>query len=172
MRKLLLLRHAKSSWEDNDLDDFERPLTKRGTKAAAEVGQYLAASNLKPDLVLCSSAVRTRATMALILPELGSPAPKTATEDALYLALAAAILDRVRKVKSDVQSVMVVGHNPGLHALALELTGTGARDTIAQLATGFPTAALALFSFGFESWTALAPTTGHLERFVVPRERS
>ncbi len=84
MLTLSLLRHAKSSWADPGLNDYERPLAKRGANAAAEIGKYLKRQKLRPDLILCSGAARTRATLELVLAELGSPAPEVRNDDALY----------------------------------------------------------------------------------------
>lgn len=169
MLTLSLLRHAKSSWDDRALDDHERPLAKRGTKAAPEVARYIKAEGLVPDLVLCSTAVRTRATLALLVAELGPPAPAIRFEDALYLAPSDVILSRIRAVETGVRHVMVIGHNPGMHALALELVGDGDRKTVASLATEFPTAALAVFAFDVGRWSEIGAASGRLERFVTPR---
>lgn len=169
MLTLALLRHAKSSWDDPRLDDFDRPLTKRGTRAASEIGAWLSANDLKPDLVLCSSAVRTEATLALVLPELGAPPPAVDVLDALYLCPASDLLDLVKAVKGAPHRVLVIGHNPGLHTLALSLIATGERSEIARLARGFPTAALAVVSFERSRWSELKPATGRLDRLVTPR---
>jgi phosphohistidine phosphatase len=169
MLTLSLLRHAKSSWADPELEDHERPLAKRGTKAAGAMGAFIARQGLRPDLVLCSGSVRTRATLALVLPELGAPPPQVVYDDDLYMAKPAALLARVHKVKNDVRHAMLVGHNPGLHALALELTGKGNRKDVAALATKFPTAALAVLSFKAEKWPEIGPGAGKLELFMTPR---
>ena len=92
MLNLLLLRHAKSSWDEPRLDDFDRPLTKRGTKAAAAIGRHIEQAGLVPSLVLCSTAVRTRATVALALREIDAKAPEIVFDDALYLADAEPLL--------------------------------------------------------------------------------
>jgi phosphohistidine phosphatase len=169
MLTLSLLRHAKSSWGDPGLDDHARPLAERGAKAAPEIGSYLRREELRPDLVLCSGAVRTRATLALVLAALGPPAPEIRYDDALYLASPGTLLDQVRKVDPVHRHVMMIGHNPGLHALALELIGEGARKDIAALATKFPTAALAILEFDAGSWGEIGAGAGRLERFVTPR---
>lgn len=169
MLTLSLLRHAKSAWDDPGLDDFERPLAPRGVKAASAIGEYIARENLQPDLVLCSGAVRTRATLALVLPELKRPLPEVIHDDALYLALPAAILAQIRGIQGKAKKVLVVGHNPAMHALALELVGDGARNDIAALATHFPTAALATIKFQLDRWSALKPAAGTLERFVTSK---
>lgn len=169
MLTLCLLRHAKSSWDDPRQDDFDRPLTKRGTRAASEMGRWLASHDMKPDLVLCSSAVRTQATLALLLRELGAPPPAVEISGALYLAPAGDMLDLVKAVKGTPGRVLVVGHNPGLHTLALSLIATGERSEIARLAMGFPTAALAVITFEISRWSDVRPASGRLDRFVSPR---
>lgn len=169
MLTLSLLRHAKSSWDDVDLDDFERPLSKRGASAAPQMGRAIRDLKLKPDLVLCSAAVRTRATVALVLLELGPPAPEVRYDDGLYLAAPKVILGHIRKVDKGVRNLLVVGHNPGMHALALELAGVAKREDMAELATKFPTAALASMTFDLSSWRDVAAGLGHLVVFMTPR---
>jgi phosphohistidine phosphatase len=169
MLTLLLLRHAKSSWDDPELDDFDRPLAKRGTRAASAIGSFLADTGLKPGLVLCSAAVRTRATLALMLFELDDPPPEVVTSESLYLAGADAVLAELRRAGGETPTVMVVGHNPGLHALALSLSGDGDRKALADLAMKFPTGALAVITFDCASWSEIKPAGGRLERFITPR---
>jgi phosphohistidine phosphatase len=135
MLTLSLLRHAKSSWADPGLDDYERPLAKRGANAAAEIGKYLKRQKLRPDLILCSGAVRTRATLELVLAELCSPAPEVRYDDALYRTSPAIMLSGLRKIDTPYRHVMMIGHNPELHALSLKLIGDGRRKDIATLAT-------------------------------------
>lgn len=168
MLRLLLLRHAKSSWEDGDLDDHERPLAKRGAKDAPLIGRYMAANGLKPDLVLCSDAVRTRATLTLVLSAMDGPAPRILYEESLYLAPPDRIRARLAEIE-DAATVLLVGHNPGLHALALSLVGEGARKDLALLATGFPTSCLAGIEFAASSWRDIAPATGRLVHIVSPK---
>ncbi len=168
MLMLSLLRHAKSSW-DEPLDDFERPLAKRGIKAASDMGAYLAGESLRPDLVLCSGAVRTRATLALVFSALGPPAPEVIHDDALYLAMPSLLLGRVRRIEGRASHTLIIGHNPGLHGLALDLVGEGEGEDITALATKFPTAALAVITFEVARWSAVKPGGGRLARFVTPR---
>lgn len=172
MLTLMLLRHAKSSWDDPTLEDIERPLSKRGAKAAPQMGVFMAREKLKPDLVLCSRAVRTQGTLALVLPELGPPTPDVRFEDELYLASASDLLVRIRRIEHTCKRLMIVGHNPGFHGLALALIADGARREIAAVATKFPTAALAVLSFRTDAWTDIRPASGRLECFVTPRELS
>jgi phosphohistidine phosphatase len=169
MLTLSLLRHAKSSWDDADIDDFERPLSKRGANAAPEMGRAMRELKLKPDLVLCSAAVRTRATVALVLLELGPPAPEVRYDEELYLASPKVMLDHIHKIDDRFGHIMMVGHNPGTHALALELTGVAKSEDMADLATKFPTAGLAIITFKAEHWRDVTSGTGHLVVFMTPR---
>jgi phosphohistidine phosphatase len=170
MLTLALLRHAKSSWDDAALGDHERPLSKRGSKAAPRVGRYLATEGFAPDVVLSSDSVRTRATVALLLPELSSAPREVVYAPELYLASPADLLGRIRTVGDAAKTLLVVGHNPGLHMLALSLVGRGAPSAIAALAQGYPTAALAILRFKGKEWADIAPGRGELMAFVVPRE--
>lgn len=172
MLTLSLLRHAKSSWANLELDDHERPLAKRGAKAIPALAKFIRQEKLRPSLVLCSDAMRTRATLALLLAELGPPTPRVIYDDALYLASPEAIRAEIARVEDGVPHVLVVGHNPGLHALALELVGEGDRKLLAMLAREFPTGALAVFSFDIASWKDVKGASGHLEHFTTPRRLS
>ena len=132
------------------------------------MGAFMAAEDLLPDLVLCSGAVRTRQTLALILPELGND-PKTRCEDELYLASAGSMMARLKSVKAKYNHVLLIGHNPGMHELALGLCGGGDADTRYNLAAKFPTAALAVFSFDNDDWRSIEQGSGHLDLYMVPR---
>jgi phosphohistidine phosphatase len=168
MLTLYLLRHAKSSWEDTSIQDFDRPLAPRGQQAAPRMGAYLAEHGIAPELILCSAAVRARQTLALILPKLPGD-PTVEFEDGLYLAPPTTLLARIRKVRANTGSVMVVGHDPGMHGLAVELSGRGEAADLQRLATKFPTAALAVISFKASQWSQIKPKAGRLERFMTPR---
>ena len=170
MLTLLLLRHAKSSWDDPKLEDHERPLAKRGVKDAPKVGAYIAEYELKPDYILCSDAVRTRATLTLIMPEWSGAPPETEFDEDLYLATPTTLLEAIRSVPSTARTLMVIGHNPGLHAVALELVGAGDRKLIASLAKGFPTASLAVLTFEAEDWAGVKSAGGRLRYFVSPKQ--
>lgn len=169
MRKLLLQRHAKSSWADPELDDHARPLNARGIRDAPRVARAIAAAGLVPDAVLCSDAVRTRATLALMLSAWPDAKPAITFDPALYLGEPAAILEAIGRVPASAATVMVIGHNPGLHALALSLTGAGERRQVAELAARFPTCALAAFEFDREGWQRLQPASGRLIHLVFPK---
>jgi phosphohistidine phosphatase len=165
--RLWLLRHAKSSWDDQDMEDVERPLAPRGARAADRMREYLDAEEIRPELVLCSSALRTRETLARILPGLG-PELTVRIEPSVYSFEADQLLERLREMPDDVASVMLIGHNPAMQELASLLARRG--DRLGELRRGFPTAALAELNLRGGSWRELAPGTGRLTRFIVPRE--
>lgn len=171
MLTLLLLRHAKSSWDYPALADYDRPLAKRGQKAAPRMGAEIAALGLRPDLVLCSPAVRTRETLALVLPALGSPPPEVVYDDAIYMAPPTALLKLLRKLPAGPAApttVMVVGHTPGLEELAELLVGGGDEDAQETMAEKYPTGALAVLTFDAQTWSNVGPGAGMLSRFITP----
>jgi len=128
---------------------------------------FLDAEGIRPELVLCSSALRARETLARILPGLG-PELTVRIEPSVYAFDTDQLLDRLRAVAAEVRSVMLVGHNPAMQALASALATDG--DRLDDLRKGFPTAALAEVDIPAGSWAELAPGSGRLERFIVPRE--
>ena len=166
-RQLLLLRHAKSSWDDPSLADHDRPLGKRGRKAAAAMRVAILSRGLAPDLALVSTARRTRDTFAAL-----EPLPRSSRVmflDALYHASPAAMLELLHEVEMSRLCVLLVGHNPGLMELATLLAG-GDEGVLAQrLASGFPTGALARFAVE-GPWSAFSAGSAKLIDFVVPRE--
>jgi phosphohistidine phosphatase len=168
MLTLSLLRHAKSSWDDGSLEDFERPLAKRGESAAPRMGAFMAEQGLAPQLILCSPAVRARQTLELLLPEL-SGSPTVEYEEAFYLAAPSVLLGRVRKIGPKVHHVMIVGHDPGMQGLATDLAGTGDAEALAALARKFPTAGLAVIRFKAREWAKIGPGKGHLDIFMTPK---
>ena len=179
MRQLLLLRHAKSAWDDKTLPDRDRPLSPRGRRAAAAMRQAIRHLGLAPDMVMLSPARRTRETLAALEP--WDDAPLIEPMDSLYLATAAQLLELLHGVPETVRSVMLIGHNPGLHDLAVRLVGPRAmaardagsaglpRHAIAHLAAGYPTGALAEFGIG-GPWWQLDTGGGQLIRFLRPRD--
>lgn len=171
MLTLLLLRHAKSSWDNPALADYDRPLAKRGVKAAPRVGAELAALGLHPALILCSGAARARETLSLVLPAIAEPAPEVIYDDAFYMASPDALLAMLRTLPAGggaPKSVMVVGHNPGLEELAELLVGDGEAEAQEVMAEKFPTCALAVITFDADNWSDIAPGTGKLTRFITP----
>lgn len=168
MLTLTLLRHAKSSWELSGLDDRERPLNARGLAAAPMMGAYMQEQRVKPDLVLCSDAVRTRQTIESALTAM-SPPPKVKYERGLYLADPFDLLERVRKQARTIKHLMIVGHNPGLQILAIELIGDGDPALVAAISEKLPTAGLVVMTFDVKSWSEVGPGRGRLVRFATPK---
>ena len=169
MLRLLILRHAKSDWDNAKLVDFDRPLSKRGRKDAPRMGRYIAEHASSLDHVLCSAAVRTSETWALIAPALTKP-PEPQMLRELYLAEADALLDIVRAAPEASSTLLLIGHNPGLHELALFLCGgKSAAQPRKAVAKKFPTSALAVLQFRGKSWGAVKPGTGLLTAFVTPK---
>ncbi len=166
---LSLLRHGKSSWRDASLTDFDRPLKRRGEEAAARMGRFLAEIARLPDLVLCSTARRARDTLAILLAA-ADHTVEVAHERGLYHASADTLLARLVAIPPGPAHIMVVGHNPGLHALAHMLSGgRGARDAIERLNVKFPTAALAQIAFPFPDPRRITEGTGRLVLFATPK---
>jgi phosphohistidine phosphatase len=164
--RIWLLRHAKSSWSDEGLPDEGRPLAPRGERAADRMRDYLAASGIGPELVLCSSALRARQTLARLLPAVGTELD-IRIEPALYTFDADVLLERLSRIPSDVDSVLLVGHNPAMQDLAMRLAGHG--DALPELEKKYPTAGLAEIAFVEGGWNGLAGR-GELVRFIVPRD--
>ncbi len=168
MRQLLLLRHAKSSWDDPRLSDHARPLNARGRRAAASMAQVMRDLRLSPDIVLVSSARRTLQTLEALAPF--EDGPLVEPMDDLYLAPWQRLLEVLRNVPQTARSVLLIGHNPGLHELGLALLGGATpHPEAARLAEGYPTGALAEFSIA-SPWPALEAGGGRLIRFLAPRD--
>jgi phosphohistidine phosphatase len=169
MRELLLLRHAKSSWDQPGLPDRERDLVPRGMAAAARMGALLRDLRLTPDLVMCSTARRAMRTWQLASEQLHPP-PTMIESDALYLAAPKRMQAVVRGSGGAARRLLLVGHNPGMHAFANRLTATGDVVARGRLAEKFPTAGLALIGFAIRSWADLRPGSGELLGFWRPRD--
>jgi phosphohistidine phosphatase len=168
MLTLSLFRHAKSSWDDPGVKDFDRTLAPRGEEAAPRMGAFMAEHDIQPQLILCSPAVRTRQTLDLVLPHLSGD-PTVVYEDGFYLAPASQLLARVRKVEAKVSHIMIVGHDPGMHGLAVELAGSGAPRLMQALAAKFPTAGLAVLDFDVAEWSQIGTGHGQLRLFMTPK---
>ena len=163
-RRLYVLRHAKSSWDDPGLDDHERPLAPRGQRALKVLRAHLQSSGIKPALVLCSSSRRTRETLQGV-----QPGGEQLIEPELYGADAGGVIDRLCRVPDDVPSVMVIGHNPALQVLVLRLATRPAEPAeVAEVQSKFPTGALATLEFDC-GWSELAPGRARLTAFVRPK---
>lgn len=168
MRRIWLLRHAKSSWDDPGLPDRLRPLAPRGVRAVGVLARHLRSTGVAPELVLCSPAVRAVQTWEGVAPGL-PPDTAMVIDEAVYRAGAAGLLGHLQRVAAPVESVLVVGHNPGLQDLAVGLAGAGPRPLRERLATKYPAGALATFDVPGH-WRDLGWGTGTLVAYVVPRE--
>jgi phosphohistidine phosphatase len=160
MRTLYLLRHAKSSWKDLTLPDFDRPLKDRGRKAAKRIGKYLGAEKLNGPLVICSPAVRTRETAEIVLKRAHLP-DEVRFDERIYEASLRDLVLVAAEIPDDKQVAILIGHNPGFEELLAYLTGEGRR---------MPTCALAKIKFDVESWKDIKEDQGALDWFVTPKE--
>jgi phosphohistidine phosphatase len=161
MKRLTILRHAKSSWDDPSLSDFDRPLNGRGRRSAPEMGRRLKARNERPDLVLSSSARRAITTARMACRELGFPESRIIEDKALYLAPADQILRIVRSLETLADHVMIVGHNPGLTDFANLLSDARIDNLV--------TASLFVTDFDIEDWSQLTPGAGRFVYYDFPR---
>jgi phosphohistidine phosphatase len=165
-KRVYVLRHAKSSWDDPQMGDHDRPLAGRGRRAGAAIAQHMRAAGLAPELVICSTARRTRETLELLEPAVG--AAETRLEEHVYGASATDLLELLRGMPEDVDSVLLIGHNPGVQQLVLALAAPGSR--IEAVASKFPTGALATLSFDGARWSDLKPESAELDGYVRPRD--
>ena len=164
-RRIHLLRHAKSSWDDATLADHDRPLAPRGIKAATRLSGWIRESDVRPELVLCSSAARTQETFAKVEDALGSP--RVVVADSLYAASADELLHRLSQLSSKLYEVLLIGHNPGLADLCQMLAQPSPeRERIAEK---LPTGALVTLEAGVD-WSDLTPECATIVHFVIPRE--
>jgi phosphohistidine phosphatase len=173
MRRLILLRHAKTERDSPSGHDRDRRLDTRGRTDAPVTGSYLAEHQLAPDLALVSPATRTRETWDL-LAKAFDPAPAVEFVSALYGADASELLEILRAASGraddrNLKSIMVVAHNPGLHELSLDLIGKAKDADREALEENLPTSGLTVFKFAIDNWSELSVRSGTLERFVSPR---
>jgi phosphohistidine phosphatase len=161
MKMLYLIRHGKSSWKDEALSDQERPLNKRGKKDAPEMARWLLAKGIKPDLMLSSSAVRTKKTARKMAKELGMDKKEIVTTDSLYMADADEILQEIRQIDDRVDTAFVFGHNPGLTDLASQLASREIENV--------PTCGVVALKFEVNSWKEVSRKHGWLAFFNYPK---
>lgn len=169
MMKLTILRHAKSSWDDPQLEDFNRPLNPAGWKAARRLGRELKLRKMRFDLVLASTAARVRETLDGLEEKYDLDA-KVCFEPAIYLATEETLLSLVRSLPSEVRFPLIVGHNPGLERLLLTLTNDDERGLRRRAAQKFPTAALAVVELPATSWNKVEPATGKIAELILAKE--
>jgi phosphohistidine phosphatase len=168
MRRLILLRHAKAEPSELGVDDRSRVLVERGRRDAARVGAYMGAQALVPDRALVSPAARTQETWKIAAAAF-RPAPAAVSADQLYDAATQSILSVIKATPAAVHTLMVVGHNPSMHEIAVTLTGTGDGEARDRLREKLPTAGLVVIDFAVDDWSKLTAQSGRLERFVTPK---
>jgi len=166
MKSLHLLRHAKSSWKDPGLGDHDRPLNKRGRQTAKMMAAYLRRMKIAPDLVICSTAVRAQQTLDPIIKPAKKP-PKIVLVREIHEGVLRTLWEQLWNLPESVKSVLLIGHNPALHDLALELADADSDKLLPQAGEKFPTGAMASFRFD-GAWKALEPHRALLTSFITP----
>lgn len=173
MKLLYLLRHAKSDWDNPNLDDFDRPLNARGIKASKRLGAMFKAEKIRPDHVFCSPARRTRQTLDLLLEASGVKCPTTFAEK-LYAADTVQLLDVISRASDKDDSIMIVAHNPGIEMLAHILADLSSEQhghrAMQKLMLKYPTGGFATLELDIARWRDIEEGTGRLVSFIVPRE--
>jgi len=163
MKTLYLLRHAKSSWDDPGLKDFDRPLNERGLKAAPRMGAYIKKEKIRPDLILSSPAFRAKQTTTLVCEAAGLTGVDIDFDERIYEASAQRLFEIVAGLKDNFDSAMMVGHNPGFEELLAALTGESKR---------MRTAALACIELNVKKWSDVSANSGKLKWLVKPKDLS
>lgn len=166
MKYLFVLRHMKSGWPEPHVDDRDRELAPRGVRDAALLAAHIAEAPIRPDLVLCSPARRTRSTLDAIHPGLGDA--EVQIVESLYGASADEALSLIRGLPADLGSVMLIGHNPGLEDLVELLAAEGDDEAMTQLHTKFPAGALATLDLGITDWATVDRKQAYLRSIVIP----
>nr|AIA12656.1 Histidine phosphatase superfamily (branch 1) [uncultured bacterium] len=168
MRRLLLFRHAKAERSQPGMEDRARKLEERGRKDAAKIGAYMASHALVPDQVMTSPSARTQETWKFAAAAFRTPL-KVSEVERLYDATANTILGVVRAAAPATHTLLIVGHNPGLHELATMLVASGDIEARERLREKLPTSGLAIIDFPLDDWGKLHPQCGRLERLVTPK---
>ena len=169
MPRLLLLRHAKSSWGDPGLPDIDRPLAPRGRRNAAAIARLMDADRILPDRIICSPARRTRETLAALLPYLDGEG-RVAIDPKLYDSMPGDYLAAIARSGGEARTLMVIGHNPTIQSTAQLLSGHAEPGLIEALDAKYPTGTLAVIDFDRPGWSTLDPGSGHLAAFIRPRD--
>ncbi|MEM7620765.1 MAG: histidine phosphatase family protein [Pseudomonadota bacterium] len=168
MRTLLLLRHGKSSWDNPDLCDFERPLNQRGKASVPLVGGFINQQVLKPDIILCSAARRTRQTLKLLRNHVDFNC-EIQFLDELYLISEKNLLQILRELPQLYKTVLVIGHNPTMHTLSMNFTANADPSDMSLLTQKFPTCGLAVLEFHIQSWVDICFQSALLKHFTTPK---
>jgi phosphohistidine phosphatase len=168
MKRLLVMRHAKSSWRNGGLEDHERPLNGRGREAARHMGRYFRETGARIDLAIHSTAVRTRETLELLLEEYGGSVP-TEGKKGLYLSSGARMLEVIGALPVTADTVLVVAHFPGVQEATLALAGSTGKVFADQIRQKFPTGAVADFELHIHEWSEIDSAHGRLNDYILPR---
>jgi phosphohistidine phosphatase len=169
MKSLTILRHAKSSWAEPGQQDFDRPLNERGRKAARRIGRELKHRKMHFDVVLASAAVRVQETLEELFEGYGEEL-EVGVEAQVYEADVQTLLSLVREIPESGTTAMLVGHNPGLHRLVLELANEDSAGLRERLESRFPTAAAAVIDLNAETWSDVTPGCGLIRALILPKE--
>ncbi len=170
MKRLFLLRHAKSGMDDPSLRDFDRPLNERGRRAARTVGEHAASIGLAFDWIIASPAVRVEQTLGLFLRAAGADIDAVVWDRRAYLASSATLLDIVRETPGSARTLLLAGHNPGMEDVAMGLGERKDGDAYQAIAQKYPTGALAEISLDTDDWGHVTFGGGSVTRFVRPRD--
>ena len=170
MKTLFLLRHAKSSWNDPNLQDFDRPLNARGRRAAELIGTYIREHEVSPELVMSSPAVRARETIEIILKNVKLPA-ELRFDQRIYEASPLVLIEVISQFDEDKSSVLLVGHNPGMEDLVFDIVPDDGNSPLRDVVwEKYPTGALARIELDIASWADIDRNTGRLTHFIRPRD--
>ncbi|HQQ82566.1 MAG TPA: histidine phosphatase family protein [Cyclobacteriaceae bacterium] len=162
-KTLYLVRHAKSSWDNPDLDDFDRPLNERGLRDAPRMGERLNQRDINPDIILSSEAVRALETARVLAQRLQHAERKIVTDSKLYHADEETLLHYVQRIPNEHRTAMLVGHNPGLTEFAALLVDDFEED--------IPTCGIVAITFQVDAWKKVLPQTGRLKFFDYPKKK-
>ena len=169
MKRLCIMRHAKSDWSNPALADAERTLNARGVKSADFLAGFIVDRGWTPDHALCSTAIRARSTIKPLTERLGDKC-KIDYRDDLYMAMPNDLLRFIRDLDDGNETVLIVAHNPGLEMLAVDLANDESAAFAAQMADHFPTGALAVFAFDVANWSDVKSGCGSVLFYGKPRE--
>ena len=170
MRRLMLLRHAKSSWTEPGIDDHDRPLADRGHTDAPLIGGWMAKRALAPDRILCSTALRARQTCEHVRRALPAAPDPVWLKELYAFGGPAPLVQAIRLHGKDAHTLLLVGHNNAIHNLADALAASGKEKPLRKLHRKYPTAALSVFTLDINSWDDFKPEDGHLDHFIRPKD--
>ncbi len=170
MRRLLLMRHAKSSWDDPALPDHDRPLAPRGLRDAPRMGRWMRHEGFLPDRILCSPATRAMQTCEAVRTELPCQSEPVMLPQLYEFGRIRPLLDAIASHGGEARTLLVIGHNEALHELAQHLAASGPKDEMRELHRKFPTAAIVVLEFNDEDWPDTLPRRGRLIRFMRPKK--